>query len=55
MPRTPSHSPPQYLDVPLGKYLDEAAQTSATARRRLWWLLVVLALIAAFLTSMATR
>ena len=44
-------SRPQYLDVPLAKYLDDEAQRSPSARR-LWWLIVGLALLAIFLTGL---
>ncbi len=44
-------SRPRYLDVPLPKYLDDEAQRSPRSARKLWWLIVGLALLAIFLTG----
>lgn len=44
-------SRPRYLDVPLAKYLDDEAQRSPRSARRLWWLIVGLALLAIVLTG----
>ena len=41
----------RYLDISLAQYLDEEAQRSPRSARRLWWLIVGLALLAIFLTG----
>lgn len=44
---------PYYLSVPPFVHLDNVEQSGAQSQRRLWWLIVGIALLSVFLIGMA--